>query len=84
MSRLPGKLAIDLAFPQILTPCLSAFQVATSPPSQMVLTLQGPHSKPDGTLAGHAVPSLWRFLANGCRAWLIIFSVLDAPLGPKV
>lgn len=45
--------------------------------------LRGPHPKPSGTLAGPAVPSPWCFLADGCRAWLIIFSGLEAPWGWK-
>nr|XP_008538459.1 PREDICTED: ras-related C3 botulinum toxin substrate 2 [Equus przewalskii] len=64
-------------------PC-SILQVAPSPPSQMVVTLQEPHPKPDGTPAGHTVPSLWRFLADGCRAWLIAFSMLEAPWARRV
>lgn len=47
------------------------------------LTAQGPHPKPSGILAGHAVPFLWRFLADGCRAWSTIFSVLDVLWGLK-
>lgn len=29
--------------------------------------LRGPHPKPSGTPAGPVVPSLWCFLADGCR-----------------
>lgn len=56
---------------------LSPFQVAPSAPASLVLTLQGPLLAP----ADHMGPSSWHFLADGCRAWLSIFSLSDAPWG---
>lgn len=65
---------------QILTRCMSPFQVAPSPPSQMVLTSRAFTQSPMAPrLATLSPPRPWCFLADGRRPWLIPFSVLEAP-----
>uniref|UniRef100_A0A7N5K0S5 Rac family small GTPase 2 n=1 Tax=Ailuropoda melanoleuca TaxID=9646 RepID=A0A7N5K0S5_AILME len=78
IERLKEKKLAPITYPQGLA-LAKEIGCGAQPSQPDGCDLQGPHPKPRGTPAGPAVPSLWCLLADGCRAWLLVFSRLEAP-----